>query len=294
MWADVSSFPAAQGSLTESISLESWETAGIQLTFINPLLIKSTQNSWKSMGKWKVISKNKPKFPLVVNARQSFELALVPTGSVPAGDIDPLIFPSLCLPFSSQNKVLCSSTLTKEIGNGTGGIILPVQGPLILTKICFKWDIYTNQYTLKCMGSQGKPSRTCSLISIKNKRLKIHLFLPNAERCGEGNVTQSFNGAALKFYYLYKKGFLKWTKKDNTLEMQQTSKLKLLWFGFCCNGTVFLEGDWLCLGRIGIFDCEQLNVPTAAFPFFLCSWNVLPSTPWARLDTNVRENSVHK
>lgn len=159
--------------------------------------------------KWRMMSKNEPQFPLVVNPRWSFE----PTGFVPAGDIDPLIFPSLCLPFSSQNKAMCSSTLTKEIGNGTGGISLPVQGPLILTKICSKWDIYTNQYTLKCMGSQGKPSRTCSFIFIKNKRLKIYLSLPNAERCGEGNVTRSFNGAALKFYYLYEKGFSKWKEK---------------------------------------------------------------------------------
>lgn len=134
---------------------EQENSAWFLLTFINPFLIKSTQNSWKSRGKWKMISKNKTKFPLVVNPRQGFKLIPVATGSGPAGNIDPLIFPSLCLPFSSQNKVLCSSTLTKEIGSGTGGIILPVQGPLILTKICSKWDIYTNQYTLKCMGAKA-------------------------------------------------------------------------------------------------------------------------------------------
>lgn len=90
---------------------EKGNSARSQLTFINPFLrIKPTRNSWKSMGKWKMMSKDKPKFPLVANPRQSFELALVPTGSVPA----PLIFPSLCLPFSSQNKILCSSTLTRR------------------------------------------------------------------------------------------------------------------------------------------------------------------------------------
>lgn len=107
---------------------------------------------------------------------------------------------------------MCSSTLTNETGNITGGLILSVQDPLILTKICSKWDIYTNQYTLKCMVCQGKPSRTCSLIFIKNKRLKICLFLPNAERYGEGNVTRNFNVTALKLYSLYKTGFSKWRK----------------------------------------------------------------------------------
>lgn len=55
------------------------------------------------------------------------------------------------------------------------------------------------------MACQSKPSRTCSFIFIKNKRLKIYLFLPNAERYGEGNVTQNLNITALKLYYLLKK-----------------------------------------------------------------------------------------
>jgi len=142
------------------------------------------------------ISKNKHTVPTSSQYKEEFcSGSCRPWLSVPTEDIDPLIFQSqqlsLCLPFSSQNKVMCSSTLTSETSCITGGLILTVQEPLILTKICSKWDIYTNQCTLKCMVCQGKPRRTCSFIIITNKRLKISF--PNAEKHVEGNVTRDCN-----------------------------------------------------------------------------------------------------
>lgn len=142
------------------------------------------------------------KSPLVVNARQNY--VLPPADHSCLFLLRTLILwysclrSCLCLHFWSQNKAMCSPTLTSETCKITGGIILPVQDPLILTKIRSKWNIYTNQYTLKCMVCQGKPSRTCFLIFIKKKKkLKIYLFLTNAERYGEGNVTWNLNVTAL-------------------------------------------------------------------------------------------------
>lgn len=167
----------------------------------------------------------------MVNKKAEFRAGSCrPQLPVLAENIDPLISRSqelpLCLSFSSHSTEMCSSTLTGETGNITGGLILSVQDPLILTKICSKWDIYTNQYTLKCMVCQGKPSRTCSLIFIKNKRLKIYLFLPNAARYGGGNVTCNFNVTALKLYYLHKIGFSKWRKGLMHLEEKKKPKPK--------------------------------------------------------------------
>lgn len=256
------------------------------------------------MEKWKeTISKNKHKIPTCSQYKAEFCAGSCrPQLSVLAEDIDPLIFQSqelsLCLPFSSQNKVMCSSTLTNEIGNITGGLILSVQDPLILTKICSKWDIYTNQYTLKCMVCQGKPSRTCSLIFIKNKRLKIYLFLPNAERYGEGNVTRNFNVTALKLYSLYKTGFSKWRKWLMHFKKTTTSKQKCSWSALPYNGNGFLEWDGAAMGRIRLFNTRRAELRSVSsqqyFSFYLCICNVLTSTPRIQFVTNVRENSMHK